>query len=103
MESTSTYVFETDSDQNGDVPTILFTENDTNYEKTENSEKKNESKYVKDAFHKYVIQGTVNPFYNDIRYNSKIRYNVNSVSTKVSGSCSFSLTVPSCSLGKHTF
>ena len=28
---------------------------------------------------------TVNPLYNDIRYNSKIRYNVNSVCTKISG------------------
>ena len=30
---------------------------------------------------------TVNPLYNDIRYNSKIRYNVDLVYTKISGSC----------------
>ena len=45
---------------------------------------------------------TVNPLYNDIRYNCKIRYNVNSASIKISGSCIFSLTVPYFSLGKHT-
>ena len=28
---------------------------------------------------------TMNPLQNDIRYNSKIRYNVNSVYTKISG------------------
>ena len=31
------------------------------------------------------LQSTVNPLYNDIRYNSIIRYNVNSVCTKISG------------------
>ena len=46
---------------------------------------------------------TVNPPYNDIRYNSKIRYNVNSVCTKISGSCIFSLIFPCYSSGKHTF
>ena len=34
---------------------------------------------------------TVKPLYNDIRYNSKIRYNVNLVCTNISGSCIFSL------------
>ena len=29
----------------------------------------------------------MNPLYNDIRYDSKIRYNVNVVCTKISGSC----------------
>ena len=43
---------------------------------------------------------TVNPLYNDIRYNSKIRYNINSVCTKISRSCIFSLAVPCYSLGK---
>ena len=47
--------------------------------------------------------GTVNPLYNDIRYNSKIRYNVNLVCTKISGSCIFSLIFPCNSSGKHTF
>ena len=32
---------------------------------------------------------TMNPRYNDIRYNSKIRYNVNLVCTKISGPCIF--------------
>ena len=43
------------------------------------------------------------PLYYDIRYNSKIRYNVNSVCTKISGSCILSLVVPCYSLGKPTF
>ena len=42
-----------------------------------------------------------NPLYNDIRYNSKIRYNVNLVWTKISGSCIFSLTFPCYSSEKH--
>ena len=42
---------------------------------------------------------TVNPLYNDIRYNSKTRSNVNLVCTKISGSCIFSLTDPCYSLG----
>ena len=46
---------------------------------------------------------TVNPLYNDIGYNSKIRYNANLVCTKISGSCIFSFTVPCYSLGKHMF
>ena len=37
----------------------------------------------------YGRYSTVNPLYNDIHYNSKIRYNVNSVCTKISGSCIF--------------
>ena len=46
---------------------------------------------------------TVNPLYNDIRYNSEIRYSVNLVCTKISGSCIFSLLFPCYSSGKHTF
>ena len=46
---------------------------------------------------------SVNPLYNDIRYNSKIPYNINSVCTKCNGLCIFSLTVPCYSLGKCTF
>ena len=49
------------------------------------------------------VISTVNPLYNGIRYNSKIRYNVNLVCTKISGSCIFSLIFPCYSSGKHTF
>ena len=48
-------------------------------------------------------RNTVNPLYNDIRYNSKIRYNVNLVCTKISGSYIFLLMFPFYSSGKHTF
>ena len=37
---------------------------------------------------------TVNPLYNDIRYNSKFHNNVNLVCTKFSGSCTFSIDIP---------
>ena len=46
---------------------------------------------------------TVKPLYYGIRYYSKIRYNVNPIDTKISGSCIFSLTVPSYSLGNMRF
>ena len=46
---------------------------------------------------------TVSPLYNDIRYNSKIRYNVNLVCTKISRSFIFSLMFPFYSSGQHTF
>ena len=46
---------------------------------------------------------TVNPLYNDISYNSKIRYNVNLVCTKISRACISSLIFPFYSPGKHTF
>ena len=37
---------------------------------------------------------TVHPLYNSIRYNSKIRYNVNLVCTNISGSCIFFIDIP---------
>ena len=46
---------------------------------------------------------TVNLLYNDIRYNSKIRYNVNLVRTKISGLCIFPLIFLCYSLGKICF
>ena len=52
---------------------------------------------------KHRITITVSSLYSDISYNSKIRYNVNLVCTKISGSCTFSLTIKCYSLGKHTF
>ena len=60
-------------------------------------------KHVLDSTRPTDQKSTVNPLYNDTHYNSKIRYNVNSVCTKISGSCIFSLTDPCFSLGKHTF
>ena len=48
------------------------------------------------------IYEIANPFYNDTRYNSNIRYSVNLICTKTNGSCIFSLTVLCYSLGKHT-
>ena len=45
----------------------------------------------------------VDPLNNDIRYNSKIRYNVNLVCIKISGWYIFSLIFPCYSSGKPTF
>ena len=47
--------------------------------------------------------GTVNPLYKDIRYNSKIRYNVNLFCTKIRGPCIFSLIFPCFLLGNMRF
>ena len=61
--------------------------------------------YAAMFFCHFISKGgdTVNTLYYDIRYNSKIRYNVNFVSTNISAACMFSLTDPCYSLGKHTF
>lgn len=45
-------------------PEMLFTENDTNYKLLYGREEKNEQPYVKDAFHRYIVDGekdAVNP------------------------------------------
>lgn len=47
--------FDVDVGQDGNHPQIIFTENDTNFEKLYGSE--NTSPYVKDAFHNYVVNG----------------------------------------------
>ena len=39
---------------------LLFTENDTNYERLSCDNNKNKSSYLKDAFHKYVVEGKEN-------------------------------------------
>ena len=59
-----------------------------------NNKKNNDEQIIKN-------DNTVNPLYNDIRYNSRIRYNVN-FCTKISGSSFFSLIFPCYSSGKHT-
>ncbi|KAK6192815.1 hypothetical protein SNE40_004222 [Patella caerulea] len=54
--------FEVDVDQDGNKPQLIFTENETNYKRLFGGE--NKAKYVKDAFHNYIIQGdksVVNP------------------------------------------
>ena len=62
---------------------------------------KNIKKKEKTSSQSIYDVGTVNPLYNDIRYNSKIRYNV--VCTKNYESCIFSLIFPFYSSGRHTF
>ena len=62
-------MFEVDKDSTGNFPTFLFTENDTNYERIGNSMKKNASKYVKDAFHQYVIKGIIKLYFHLCKVN----------------------------------
>lgn len=55
------YFWKIDS-QDGSIPELLFTENETNHEKLFNVA--NETPYVKDAFHRFIIErnrGCVNP------------------------------------------
>ena len=42
----------------------------------------------------FIKRDTLNPLYNDIRYNSKIRYNVNLVRTKISRCVFFFIVIP---------
>ncbi len=54
--------FRAGADLDGRAPTLLFTDNHTNYQRLYQTP--NESRYVKDAFHEYVVHGrsdAVNP------------------------------------------
>ena len=51
------FYFEANVQDNGDMPVLLFTENETNAKRVFGSE--NAFQYVKDAFHDYVVQGDV--------------------------------------------
>ena len=56
------YLLQIDSAASSPAPELLFTENDTNNAKLFGSE--NQTPYVKDAFHRYVVEGdraAVNP------------------------------------------
>ena len=48
-------LLEVDVGPEGDLPTLLFTENDTNHQLLYNGT--NATPYVKDAFHNYVVKG----------------------------------------------
>ena len=54
-ETLGKFRFSVDAGPGGQFPELLFTENDTNMERLFGSA--NDSKYVKDAFHRYVIGG----------------------------------------------
>jgi hypothetical protein len=56
------FLFDINPDENGQMPEVLFTDNETNLKRLYNVE--NPSPYVKDAFHEYVInkrKEVVNP------------------------------------------
>ena len=54
-----------------------------------NLKSKNDEEYNSCIASYIIVLCTVNSLYNDIRYKSKIRYNVNLVCTKISGLCIF--------------
>lgn len=61
-ETLNRYFFEVGPDSKGQTPPLLFTDNETNFKRLYGVE--NESKFVKDAFHEYIIGGrkdAVNP------------------------------------------
>ncbi|VDI16201.1 Hypothetical predicted protein, partial [Mytilus galloprovincialis] len=55
--TTYPFYFEVDVGPENHPPQLLFTENDTNYEKLYGTG--NQSPYVKDAFHEYIVKGNV--------------------------------------------
>ena len=48
------FLFDINPDENGQMPEVLFTENETNFKRLFNGQ--NQSSHVKDAFHEYVIR-----------------------------------------------
>ncbi len=61
-ETLNRYYFEVGPDAKGQTPPLIFTDNETNYKRLFGAE--NGSKFVKDAFHEYIIGGrkdAVNP------------------------------------------
>lgn len=58
-------------------PTLLFTDNETNYERLYNM--KSENKFVKDAFHRYVVNGekaAINPDCNGTKFGAHYKLNI---------------------------
>jgi hypothetical protein len=56
------FLFDINPDENGEMPEVLFTDNETNLKRLFNVD--NPTRYVKDAFHEYVIKNekdVINP------------------------------------------
>lgn len=71
------FFFDINPDENGDMPEVLFTENETNTERVFNIE--NKTPYVKDAFHEYIINknvDAVNPNPRGTKVGLHYRFNV---------------------------
>ena len=65
-------------------PELLFTENETNFKKLYQTD--NESPYVKDAFHEYLINGkknAINPQYKGTKAALHYKFNIKANSSKV--------------------
>ncbi|CAF1441082.1 unnamed protein product [Adineta steineri] len=84
-EKLGLYAFDINSlDDDDQLPEILFTENETNFKKLYDSE--NESSYVKDAFHEYLIDGkkdAVNPTCQGTKTALHYKFNVEGNSSKI--------------------
>jgi hypothetical protein len=76
------FLFDINPDEDGQMPEVLFTENETNFKRLFNGN--NRTPYVKDAFHEYVInkqKDLVNPKKNGTKVGLHYRLNVKAQST----------------------
>ncbi|CAF3103839.1 unnamed protein product [Rotaria sp. Silwood2] len=76
------FLFHIYPDENGQMPEILFTENETNLKRLYNID--NYSPYVKDAFHEYIInkqKNLVNPKQRGTKVGLYYRFNIKSKSS----------------------
>lgn len=77
------FIFDINPDEDGDMPEVLFTENETNFKRLFNA--KNFSPYVKDAFHDYIIHkktDAVNPNRRGTKVGLRYKFNVKAKSSK---------------------
>jgi len=76
------FLFDINPDENGQMPEILFTENETNLKRLYNVD--NHSPYVKDAFHEYIInkrKDLVNPKQRGTKVGLYYRFNIKAKSS----------------------
>ncbi|CAF1617821.1 unnamed protein product [Rotaria sp. Silwood1] len=76
------FLFDINPDENGQMPELLFTENETNFKRLYNTD--NYSPYVKDAFHEYIInkeKNLVNPKQRGTKVGLYYRFNIKAKSS----------------------
>ncbi|CAF4977080.1 unnamed protein product [Rotaria sp. Silwood1] len=76
------FLFDINPDENGQMPELLFTENETNFKRLYNTD--NYSPYVKDAFHEYIInkeKNLVNPKQRGTKIGLYYRFNIKAKSS----------------------
>jgi hypothetical protein len=76
------FLFDINPDENGQMPEVLFTENETNFKRLYNTD--GYSPYVKDAFHEYVVnkqKNVVNPKTKGTKVGLYYRFNIKAKSS----------------------